>query len=113
MGETIAGQLQVRPKKEFDVTEIRVELVRRQSVPKDLGNVREVSMPGKLSDGTRLTPGQNITLTFNLAIPTPVPATFSTPNSTHQWILRGVLARRLRADTIVEEEIFIYNGRQK
>ena len=113
MGETIAGRLQVRPKKEFDVTEIRVELARRQSVPRDAGNEHVESMPVKLSEGTRLTPGQNLTLTFNVAIPTPVPATFSTPNSTHQWLLRGVLARQLRKDTFVEEEIFIYNGRQR
>jgi hypothetical protein len=113
MGETIAGRLQVRPKKEFDVTEIRIELARRQSVPRDVGNEHVESMPVKLSEGTRLTPGQNLTLTFNVAIPTPVPATFSTPNSTHQWLLRGVLARRLRKDTFVEEEIFIYNGRQR
>jgi len=109
MGETLAGQLQIRPKKEFDVTEIRVELARRQNVPRDLGNEHVESIPVKLSEGTRLTPGQNLAFTFNLAIPVPVPATFSTPNSTLQWLLRGVLARRLRKDTCVEEEIFIYN----
>jgi hypothetical protein len=27
--------------------------------------------------------------------------------------LKGILARRLRKDTIVEEEIIIYNGRQR
>jgi hypothetical protein len=27
--------------------------------------------------------------------------------------LRGILARRLRKDTIVEEKIIIYNGRQR
>jgi hypothetical protein len=70
-------------------------------------------MPVKLSEGTRLTPGQNLTLPFNIAIPSPVPATFSTPNSTLDWLLRGILARRLRKDTIVEEEIIIYNGRQR
>jgi hypothetical protein len=112
-GETIAGRLQVRPKKEFDVTEIRVELARRQNVPRGVGNEHVASIPVKLSDGTRLTPGQNLTLTFNIAIPVPVPATFSTPNSTLKWLLRGMLARRLRKDTFVEEEIFIYNGRQR
>lgn len=113
MGETIAGQLRVSPKKEFDVTEIRVELVRRERVPRDLGNEREILMPVKLSEGTRLKPGQNLTLPFNVAIPSPVPVTFTTPNSTLDWILRGVLARRLRKDTIAEQEIIIYSGRQR
>jgi Arrestin (or S-antigen), N-terminal domain len=113
MGEMIAGRLQISPKKEFDVTEIRVELVRRERVPRDLGNEHETSMPVKLSDGTRLVPGQSLSLLFNIAIPTPVPATFSTPNSTLDWVLKGVLARRLRKDTFVEEKIIIYNGRQR
>jgi hypothetical protein len=113
MGETIAGRLQITPKKEFDVTEIRVELVRRERVPRDLGNERETMVPVKLSDGTRLKPGQNLALPFNIAIPSPVPATFRTPNSTLDWMLRGVLARRLRKDTIVEEQVFIFNGRQR
>ena len=113
MGEMIAGRLHVSPKKEFDVTEIRVELVRRERVPRDLGNERETMVPVKLSDGTRLKPGQNLALPFNIAIPSPVPATFSTPNSTLDWMLRGVLARRLRKDTIGEQEIIIHNGRQR
>ena len=113
MGETIAGLLQISLKKEFDVTEIRVELVRHERVPRDLGNEHETSMPVKLSDGTRLMPGQNLSLPFNIAIPAPVPATFSTPNSTLEWMLKGILARRLRKDTIVEAGIIIYNGRQR
>ncbi len=111
MGETIAGWLQINPKKAFDVTEVRVELVRRERVPRDLGNEHETSMPVKLSGGTRLEPGQNLSLPFNIAIPSPVPATFNTPNSTLGWMLKGILARRLRKDTTAEAEIIIYNGR--
>jgi hypothetical protein len=113
MGETIAGRLRINPKKEFDVTEIRVELVRRERVPRGLGNERETLLPVKLSEGTRLTPGQNLTLPFNIAIPSSAPATFNTPNSKLDWMLRGILARRLRKDTIAEAEIVIYNGRQR
>jgi sporulation-control protein spo0M len=113
MGETIAGWLKISPKKAFDVAEIRVELVRCERVPRDLGNEHETAMPFKLSGGTRLEPGQNLSLPFNIAIPSPVPATFSTPNSTMNWMLKGVLARRLRKDTIVEEGIIIYNGRRR
>jgi sporulation-control protein spo0M len=109
MGETIAGRLFVSPEKEFDVTEIRVELVRRERVPRGLGNERETSIPCKLSERTHLQPGQTLAFPFNLKIPSPAPATFSTPNASLIWVLKGVLARRLRKDTIVELEIGIYN----
>ncbi len=112
MGETIGGRLHVSSKKEFEVTEIRVELVRRERVPRDLGNERETIMPYKLSEGTRLQLGQRLMFPFNINIPSPAPATFSTPNSSLGWFLRGVLARRLRKDTAVEQEILIYNGRR-
>ena len=111
MGDTLAGQLQVTPQKAFDVTEIRVELVRRERVSRDLGNEHETVLPVKLAGGTRFQPGQNLTLPFNLTIPSGVPATFRTPHSTLGWTLRGILARRLRKDTLLEEEILIYNGR--
>jgi hypothetical protein len=113
MGETIGGRLRVCPTTEFDVTEIRVELVRRERVPRDLGNEHETVIPVKVSDGTRLAPGQNLMLPFNIAIPAQGPATSSTPNSTLDWRLRAVLARRLRKDTVGEQEIIVYNGRQR
>ncbi len=113
MGETIAGRLQISPKKEFDVTEIRVELVRHERVPRDLGNEYVTSIPVKLADSTHLIPGQNLFLPFNIAIPSPAPATLSTPHSQLDWMLKGILARRLRKDTVVETEIIICNGRQR
>ncbi|MCL4393758.1 MAG: sporulation protein [Chloroflexi bacterium] len=110
MGETVAGQLQISPKKEFDVTEIRVELMQRQSVPRDQGHQHEATIAAKLSGGTKLVTGQNLTLPFNIRIPVPAPATLTTPHGTLRWWLRGVLSRRLRKDTYIEEEIFVYNG---
>lgn len=112
MGETIGGQLQVRPKKNFDITEIRVELVRRERVPRDLGNEREMTIVSRLAERMHLQSGQAFSYPFNIKIPSPAPATISTPNSSLNWILRGVLARRLRKDTLVEQEIFIFNARQ-
>jgi hypothetical protein len=112
IGETITGQLQVGPKKEFDVTDIRVELVRRERVPRELGNQFEATTPVKISGGRRLTPGQTVALPFSIAIPPSVPASLRTPNAAVGWLLRGVLARRLRKDTVAEEEIALYSGRQ-
>ncbi len=111
MGETVAGRLQVCPKTPFDVTEIRVELVRREYVPRSEGHEHIATVPVKVSGGTRLEPGQNQTFAFNIPIPAPAPATLKTVNGTLKWSLKGILARRLRKDTFLEEEIFVYNGR--
>lgn len=111
LGEAIEGQLQVCPAKEFDVSEIRVELVRREIVPRELGHQVEEVAPLKLAAGSRLKPGSNLTLQFRLAIPASAPPTLQTPNSQVHWFVRGILARRLRKDTSAEQEIAIYSRR--
>jgi hypothetical protein len=112
LGEALTGQLVVRPRQEFDVTEIRVELVQRQMVPRALGNEHSEATPARVSDALRLTPGQDFSLPFSLVIPPAGPPSLATPNGRSQWFLRGVLARRLRKDTAVEEEISICSARQ-
>ncbi len=111
LGQTIHGQLVVQPQKAFDVSEIRVELVREEHVPRDRGN--KYRQPGvvKLAGGTHLEPGQAQTYPFDIAIPASVPTTMRTRNSTVTWSLAGILARRLRSDTRVEEEVFVSSGR--
>ncbi len=111
LGETIEGQLQVCPQKEFDVSEIRVELVRREVVPRELGHQVEEVVPLKAAAGSRLKPGSNLTLPFRLAIPASAPPTLQTPNSQVNWFVRGVLARRMRKDTSAEQEVAIFSRR--
>lgn len=109
LGETLAGEFHIKPNKEFDATEIRVELVRREWVPRDLGNESIERFAVKLAQGTHFTPGQNMVLPFNFMLPQSAPATFRTPNSCVEWKVSGVLARRLRGDTRADQEIFVYN----
>ena len=111
LGETIQGQLLVRPQKAFDATEVRVELVRVEHVPRDRGNESKEEIKVKLAAKTKLQPGQDLTFPFSVAIPSPRPVSGNTRNSTITWKLRGVLARFMRGDTLVEEEIFVYSGR--
>ncbi len=109
LGETIQGQLLVRPQKESDATEVRVELVRVENVPRDRGNESKEEV--KVASKTKFQPGQDLTFPFSVAIPSPRPVSGRTRNSTITWRLRGVLARFMRGDTRVEEEIFVYSGR--
>jgi sporulation-control protein spo0M len=111
LGETISGEFLVRPKKEFDATEVRIELTRREFVPRDLGNEHLEVKAIKVAGPTKLQPGQNLTFPFSLTLPSPSPVTCRTNNSSVNWLVKGILARRLRSDTRVEEEMFVYSGR--
>jgi len=111
LGETITGQLIVRPKKPFDATEIRLELVEHEYVPRQEGNVKEKETKVKLEGKTKLLPGQDQIYPFSITIPANGPVTLTTPNSSITWMLKGVLARFLRGDTRVEGPIEVYSTR--
>ena len=111
LGETVAGQLIVRPKKSFDATEIRLELVEREYVPRQEGNVKEKEIKVKLEGKTKLQAGQDQVYPFSVTIPADSPVTLTTPNSSITWMLKGVLARFLRGDTRVDGEIQVYSAR--
>lgn len=110
VGDTLAGDLLIGAQKDFDVTEIRVELERTENVPRDEGNVFKDKQTVKLAGGTKLTPGNEIVMRFQLKISTAAPITGRLPHGTIEWTLRGVLARRLRGDIMVEQEILLHNG---
>lgn len=111
-GDPIAGQLIVRPAKNFDVSEVRVELVRTEHVPRDEGNTAEETQKVKLAGGTKFQAGQPMTFPFSIAVPAGVPPSAITPNGSIVWTLKGVLGRTLRADTRVEERIAVYQARR-
>lgn len=111
LGDTVKGELLVRPQKGFDVSEVRLELVRREYVPRDLGNTFCEAKKVKLAGRTRLQPGQVLALPFSIAIPEAVPVTMRTHHSSVTWSLIGVLARSLRRDTSAEQEIFVFSKR--
>ena len=111
LGETISGQLIVRPRKSFDATEIRLELVEREYVPRGEGNVYEKEIKVKLAGKTKLLPGQDQLYPFSVTIPANSPVTLKTGNSSVTWALKGVLARFLRGDTRVDGEIEVYSAR--
>jgi sporulation-control protein spo0M len=109
-GDTISGELVIRPQKEFDVTEIRVELERLEVVPRDEGNQHKENQVVKLAGGTKLIPGQELILPFQLKIPPSVPITSRTRHGSIDWTVRGVLARRMRKDVFAQQEILLYSA---
>ena len=124
LGETIEGQLLVRPEKSFGVSEVRIELVRveqvhgapapavsvgvasRRAVPNEAQQVEKL----KLAGGTKLEAGREVAFPFRVTIPSG-PVSGQLPDASVRWLLKGILARSLRSDTQVEQEITVYGGR--
>jgi hypothetical protein len=111
LGETIVGTLMVSPQKGFDVSEMRLALVQRESVPQGQGNTHDAEQTIKLSPQTKLQAGQPVSLPFNISIPSAGSPSCQTPNGSITWLLVGTLARRLRKDTTIEERVSVYNQR--
>lgn len=111
LGETIQGQLVVQPEKTFDVSEIRLELIRTELVPRDLGNSQREILKVSLAGRTHLEAGQSLAYPFSVAVPTSAPPTLRTRNSAITWSLAGILARTLRSDVRVEDEVSVCSGR--
>jgi hypothetical protein len=109
LADAIRGELVVRPTKSFDISEARIELVRREYVPRDMGHEHLDVFRIKIAEGSKLQAGQQITWPFRIEIPGTGFGTMQTRNSSVTWSLRGVLARRLRGDTQVEDQVYVYN----
>jgi hypothetical protein len=110
LGGTIAGQLLLRPKKNGDLGEVKLQLRRVEEVKCSIGHASEISEAEvKLASKVKLQAGQPQALPFRVAIPAGRPTTGQTTNSVVAWQLRAVLARGfLRSDYTVETEIGVY-----
>ncbi len=111
MGETIQGELLINPQKNFDATEVRVEIVRTEYVSRDKGNTHTEKQTIKLAGGTKVVAGQPLIYPFRIAIPTVRPPTCATENFKVSWELTGILARRFRGDTQVQVDFQVAHSR--
>jgi sporulation-control protein spo0M len=110
-GETIEGILLVSPQKNFDATEVRVELEQTEWVPYDRGNQKVSVIELKLAGKTKFSAGETLRFPFQIQIPQPCSPSGSSQNWSVTWKLKGILARLLRKDTAVEQEIKVFTGR--
>ena len=110
-GETIEGNLLVRPQKDFKVSEVRIEMQRREYVPRDDGKTHTVT-EGKtqLAPKTEFRANEVVEYPFSFSIPVRGCPTRETPHSHVMWTLTGILNRSLRADWTVGQQIIVYNG---
>jgi len=110
-GEAINGRLLIEPRKGFSVSEVRLELVREEYVPRDDGN-RHTAIEQKLqlARKSKFQTGVPAVYDFTLHIPDQGRPSRQTRHSRADWSIRAALSRRLRKDFTVEQEIFVYNG---
>ncbi len=110
-GETIDGILLVTPQKNFDATEVRVEVEQTEYVSYDRGNQKVNVVQTKLAGKTKFSAGETLRFPFQIKIPQPCSPSCSSNNWSVTWKLKGILARFLRKDTAVEQAMNIYTGR--
>jgi len=110
-GETIEGKLLVRPRENFSVSEVRLELTRTEYVPRASGDT-ESRAEGKikLADKVEFWPAHPAEYPFSLPVPRQGQPSRSTQFSAVTWSLTATLARRLRKDSEISAQIEVYNG---
>lgn len=110
-GELLSGRLLLQPHKNFDVSEIRLELECCEEVPVDHGNQKRMAINIQVAGKTRLQEGQALRFPFQLVLPEGCTPTLYTDRWSLSWKLQGVLARFLRPDIVVAEELVVCSGR--
>jgi hypothetical protein len=111
-GDQVAGRLIVRPRKNFGASGVKLELVRVEHVPRDLGvtnSVEEAKV--QLAGGYDFQAGVPVEYPFALAIPRQGCPSRRTGRSSVTWALRAAITRRLAKDFAVAQEVWVHNGR--
>lgn len=109
-GQVLSGQLRILPHKGF-TSAVRVELVCTESVPYDCGNQRQKKLQFNLAESTQFIAGQEQAIPFQIPIPQDGLPSIKANNGSITWTLRGVLDRRLRQDTIIEQNLEVCSAR--
>lgn len=130
-GEAIDGGFLVTPWVAIDADAIRVELVRREEVPREewgtafapvevggchasprgKGNAHEEVVADEvIATESKLSAGTEHPFPFRLVVPSAAYPTTRTDNTQVGWLLRGVISRRLRPDDHLLLDVNVYNA---
>jgi Arrestin (or S-antigen), C-terminal domain len=110
-GDSLQGTLVATPLQACGMTEVRVELVRREDVPRNDGNTKEVVEATSILDGEiGLSLGAPREWPFELQLPAVVVPCLATKHSSVTWLLKGIGSRRLRRDYRVTQPIDVHTA---
>jgi hypothetical protein len=110
-GETLNAELTVGPHESFEVREIRVELVRVENVLLEDGKSNSI-VEEKIQVAGKTTFEAETPVEYNFSLPI---ATNGRPSHSGlltevDWILRAVVDIPRVEDSVMEKELFLYNG---
>jgi Arrestin (or S-antigen), C-terminal domain len=110
-GDSVQGTLVATPLQACGMNEARVELVRREDVPRNDGNTKEVQEAvAILESDVRLSLGAPREWPFQLQLPAVVVPCLQTEHSRVTWLLKGIGSRRIRRDYRVTQPIDVHTA---
>src|SRR5437588_6269664 len=110
-GDTVQGTLVATPLQACRMSEVRVELVRREHVPRNEGNTKDVQEgEAILESDLRLSLGAPHEWPFQLQLPATVVPCLQTEHSRVTWLLKGIGSRRLRRDYRITQPIDVHSA---
>jgi hypothetical protein len=106
-GETLIGRLTLQIKDKLSIQGIRVELVQLE----DAGDRKsdEVLVKTEILGSTSFNPSEAPSFNFSLKIPADAPSTATSIHSSLRWMVKAVVARRMKSDFNVEQGVIVFN----
>jgi hypothetical protein len=110
-GDTIQGTLVATPLQACGANEFRVELVRHEHVPRNLGNTEDVKeAEAILERDVELSLGAPREWPFQLQLPAVVVPCLATKQSRVTWLLKGIGSRRLHRDYRITQPVDVHTA---
>jgi hypothetical protein len=107
----VHGTLAATPLQACGMNELRVELVRREDVPRNEGNTKDVQEGAAiLESDLSLSLGAPHEWPFQFQLPAVVVPCLQTEHSRVTWFLKGIGSRRLRRDYWVMHPIDVHTA---
>jgi hypothetical protein len=110
-GGRIEGALVLTPSEDFEARTLRVELVRREIVPRASGNTSEtVQASDVVAESPLFQIGVSREYTFALDVPEATGPSLKTDQTYVGWWLRAVVDRGMAFDYELKQLLNVYNG---
>ncbi len=111
VGGRIEGTLIVSPRQDFEARTVRVELVRREIVPREAGNTAEtVQASAVIDESPRFQAGSSREYAFAMEVPEAAGPCLKTEQTYVGWWLRAVVDRGMAIDYELKQLLNVYNG---
>lgn len=111
VGGRIDGALVVSPRQDFEARTVRVELVRREIVPREAGNTAETVQASQVVvERPRFQTGSSREYAFAMEVPEAAGPCLKTEQTYVGWWLRAVVDRGMAIDYELKQLLNVYNG---